>query len=72
MTMASTLSRPHDVLGAARQDSLQAPLDAYGFADGAEAADRSSLCPSSVPIENQRERAQQEFKQIWNLCTLTH
>jgi hypothetical protein len=69
MTMAPTPSRPLD---AARQDSLQAPLDAHDLVDGADAADRPGFCPTTVPIENQRERAQQEFKQIWNLCALTH
>ncbi len=72
MTMAPTLSRPLGVLGAARQDSLQAPLDAHVLVDGADAADHPGFCPAAVPIENQRERAQQEFKQIWNLCTLAH
>ncbi|WP_162596171.1 hypothetical protein [Methylobacterium sp. 17Sr1-1] len=72
MAMAPTLSRPIDVLGAAQQDPLRPPRDGHGFADGAEAADRPASCPAAVPIENQRERAQQDFKQIWNLCTLAH
>ncbi len=70
MPMAPTLSRPlarsPAVLEAERQESLHDPLDA------GDVADRSDICPATVPIEDQRERAQQEFKQIWNLCTLTH
>ncbi|SFV12267.1 hypothetical protein SAMN02799631_05445 [Methylobacterium sp. 174MFSha1.1] len=72
MAMAPTLSRPIDVLGAAQQDSLRTSPDGHGFADGAEAADRPGFCPAAVPIESQRERAQHEFKRIWDLCTPAH
>ncbi|WP_205825014.1 hypothetical protein [Methylobacterium terricola] len=42
-----------------------APLDEAGTTSGASAvrSDRQS-------IEEQRERAQREFKRIWNLCAL--
>ncbi|GJD64093.1 hypothetical protein [Methylobacterium frigidaeris] len=80
MTMAPTQSRPLDMLDASQQKPLQAPLGARDLADGTEAvamrgdsADQPDVfCPAVVSIEDQRARAQQEFKRIWDLCTLTH
>ncbi|MCF4127414.1 hypothetical protein [Methylobacterium sp. SyP6R] len=57
-----TMARSHAMVDGAKQDALAAPNPV----EGAEAADR----PAVVALEDQRERAQQEFKRIWNLCTL--
>ena len=66
MTLVSTqplsMARPHAPAGGARQDAISAP----DLVEGDEGAHR----PAAATIEAQRERAQQEFKRIWNLCTL--
>ncbi len=63
MTMAPTqpltMARPQAMVDRARQETLAAP-------DQVEGAAR----PAAAAIEDQRERAQQEFKRIWTLCTL--
>ncbi len=57
-THPPTMARPHAPAGRARQDGLAAP-DPVG---GTQAAHPPA-------IEVQRERAQQELKRIWDLCT---
>lgn len=61
-TLPLTMARPFAMVDRARQDTRVVPDPV----EGAEAADR----PAHLAIEEQRERAQQEFKRIWNLCTL--
>ncbi|MGE7416129.1 hypothetical protein [Methylobacterium tarhaniae] len=34
--------------------------------------ERRGSRPAAESIEAQRERAQREFKQIWNICALRH
>ena len=66
MPMVSTqplsMARPHALAGGARQDAPAAP----DLVAASEAAHRAAV----AAMEAQRARAQQEFKRIWNLCTL--
>jgi hypothetical protein len=55
--------RPSALLGA----NGPAPLDDAGLDSAAGA---SAGRPDRQSIEEQRERAQREFKRIWNLCAL--
>ena len=58
-TLPLTMARPFAMVDRAREDARAVPVPV-------EAADR----PAHLAIEEQRERAQQEFKRIWTLCTL--
>lgn len=65
MTMPPTMTRSLARVESAKQD-------VPGVRDLAGRADRPGSASAAETIEDQRERAQQEFKRIWILSTWAH